>query len=180
MVGQTLLFDSSGPTWRPLKSLDRAESRISRSAEIQDSGTSSYFKSRHVGPKVSEMKFGPPLDAPESGLSSARRINIVRQTLERITTILWKSEQKSKNEPHPLTNLSVGKSIEKNACRVLILKFFSPAARPTGAKPSPLFCVLNKQPITTFNRQKYTDNPNLRQREQTQLFSWIWSRRRKL
>ena len=28
-------------------------------------------------------------------LSSARRINIVRQTLERITTISWKSEQKS-------------------------------------------------------------------------------------
>ena len=38
--------------------------------------------------KCRKMKFDPPLDAPGSGFSSARRINIVRQTLERVTTDL--------------------------------------------------------------------------------------------
>ena len=51
--------------------------------------------------------------------------------------------------------------------------FFPPAARPAGAKPPPLFCFLNKKPITTFQLQKCAENTNLRLREQTQLFSWI-------
>ena len=54
--------------------------------------------------------------------------------------------------------------------------FFACGARPAGAKPPPLFCFLNKKPITTFQLQKCTDNPNLRLREQIQLKSWIWTR----
>ena len=45
-------------------------------------------KAAMSAPKCRKMKFDPPLDAPGSGLSSARRINIVRQTLERVTTDL--------------------------------------------------------------------------------------------
>ena len=56
-------------------------------------------KAAMSAPKCRKMKFDPPLDAPGSRLSSARRINIERQILECITSILWKSEQKSKNEP---------------------------------------------------------------------------------
>ena len=55
--------------------------------------------------------------------------------------------------------------------------FFACGARPAGAKPPPLFCFLNKKPITTFQQQKCADNSNLRLREQTQLKSWIWTRR---
>ena len=59
MVGQTLFSDTLGPTWWVLKSLDGPEPRILRSAEIRDSGPSSDFKSRHVGPKVSENEVWP-------------------------------------------------------------------------------------------------------------------------
>ncbi len=39
------------------------------------------------GPKI---KFDPPFDAPGSELSSARRINIVRQTREAVATFFLK------------------------------------------------------------------------------------------
>ncbi len=58
-VGRTLFSDTLGPTWRLLKLLDGPESRISRSAEIRNSGPSNDFKSRDVGPKVSANKVRP-------------------------------------------------------------------------------------------------------------------------
>ena len=44
-------------------------------------------------PKCRKIKFDPPFDAPGSELSSARRINILRQTHEAMATILWKPLQ---------------------------------------------------------------------------------------
>ena len=50
-------------------------------------------------PKCRKVKFYTPMDAPGLRLFRARRISIVWQTLERVATGLWKSEQKSKNKP---------------------------------------------------------------------------------
>ena len=65
-------------------------------------------------PKCLEIKFDPSSEAPGSGLSSARRINIARHTLERTATDLWKSTRKLKNEPPPsqfdLTKSWLGRS----------------------------------------------------------------------
>ena len=45
-------------------------------------------------PKCPKIKFDPSFDAPGSGLSSARRINIVRHTLEAMATFFLKIRSK--------------------------------------------------------------------------------------
>ena len=64
-------------------------------------GVTATSKPTMSAQKCRKIKFDQPLDAPGSEFSNARRINVVRQTFERITTILWKSTRKSKNGPTP-------------------------------------------------------------------------------
>ena len=52
------------------------------------------FKSCYVSSKVSDFKFWPTVGCAKAELTSARRINIVRQTCEAMTIFLWKSHQK--------------------------------------------------------------------------------------
>ena len=49
-------------------------------------------KAAMSAPKCRKVKFDPPLDAQGSALSSALRMNTIRQTRER-TTILWTSKK---------------------------------------------------------------------------------------
>ena len=57
-----------------------------RSAEIQSFELPATSKVTRSAPKCPKIKFDPPFDAPGSGLSSARRINILRQTREAMAT----------------------------------------------------------------------------------------------
>ena len=84
-VGQTLFFDTLGPTRRLSKLADTLESQISAKEFM---GRDSRFWPIERFQKCRKIKFDPPFDAPGSGLSNARRIKIVRQTLERMSTSL--------------------------------------------------------------------------------------------
>ncbi len=56
-------------------------------------GTPATSKASMSAPNGPKIKFDPPFDAPGSGLSSARRIYIVRQTREAMATFFWKLVQ---------------------------------------------------------------------------------------
>ena len=56
-------------------------------------GRPATSKVSKFAPKCRKIKFDQPLESPGSGLSSARQINIVRQTYETMKTFSWKSHQ---------------------------------------------------------------------------------------
>ena len=58
-VAETLLFDTLGPIWQILKSLEPSESRISADRYIWGSGISNDSKTHHISPKMSENKVWP-------------------------------------------------------------------------------------------------------------------------
>ena len=103
------LWGRHGGFWSRCMAQNLRSQQITRFEILGHPATS---KPAMSAPKCRKMKFDPPLDAPESRLSSARRINIVWQTLECITSMLSKLEWKSKNEPG-LANLTEGKGMWK-------------------------------------------------------------------
>ena len=84
----SLFPDTLGPTWRALNQwkLWKLESPTIAGTEIPELPVTS--KPTILVPKCLEIKFDPSSEAPGSGLSSARRINIARRTLERTATDL--------------------------------------------------------------------------------------------
>ena len=96
MVRKTLFSNTFRPTWRHLQLLEcpRISTLISRDFSFW--GTPATSNAAMSAEKCRKIKFYPPFYALGSGLSSAHRINIVRQTRDHKTSFFWKSVRSSR------------------------------------------------------------------------------------
>ena len=93
-MGQTSKSDTLRPAWWLLKSRDGPGSRISAEYfACQDSRLRAIARLQRPpcmsASKCRILTFDPPLDVPESVLSSARQIRLVRHTCDLMVSFFW-------------------------------------------------------------------------------------------
>ena len=158
----------------------RRTALIQGALESSDPGASENFKADKIGSKWSRFDLSLTMEAARIS-AFQRTSNHRRATQLKAFDPLFRKLNGAKTvhktpSVRMVPNFSLKNGFFFNPFHLNFPDFFACGARPAGAKPPPLFCFLNKKPITTFQLQKCTDNPNLRLREQIQLKSWIWTR----